>query len=98
VGKDGLIWVRVSRVAYESMSAEDAREEERLSGQPEMRFTEPVAFDVFEPDGRYLGHVVAPRGFTTSPTPVFTREFVWAVELGEFDVISIVRYRVKTST
>jgi 6-bladed beta-propeller len=98
VGKDGTIWVRVPQPAYENMSEAEAREEERLSGgRPQVRFAEPVAFDVFEPDGRYLGHVSAPRRFSTSPTPVFTRDAVWATERGDLDVVSIVRFRVNHS-
>jgi hypothetical protein len=37
-----------------------------------------VVFDVFEPDGRYLGSVTTPSGFLVFPEPVFRGDTVWA--------------------
>jgi hypothetical protein len=55
-----------------------------------------VVFDVFEEDGRYLGAVRAPHGFQARWTqPVFTREWVLAIVLDEYDVESVVKFRVE---
>ncbi len=96
VGEDGRIWVRLSQLGQPEMSVEEAREEEQRTNRPQIRYREPVAFDVFEPDGRYLGHVRAPQGFSMSPEPVFRGDFVWAVSRDDLDVPTVVRYRMVT--
>jgi hypothetical protein len=58
------------------------------------RFAEPVVFDVFERDGRYLGRVRAPMEFSTWPRPVFREDRVWATERDELGVQYVVRYRI----
>jgi hypothetical protein len=93
-GEDGTIWVAVSQPGYLSMTADEAREEEQLSGRVQMRYSELVAFDVFDAEGRFLGHVRAPRSFQLHPSPIFDGERVWAVARDELDVASIVTYRV----
>lgn len=95
VGEDGRIWVRVSMPGVETMTAEEARTEEERTGDPQIRFEEPVAFDVFEPDGRYLGHVRAPDGFQSYPVPIFRGDTVWAALRDDLGVISIVRLEVE---
>jgi hypothetical protein len=100
-GDDGRIWVLLSQPGVEIMSDAEARAgTPAVSGtgvQPRslpQRFREPVVFDVFEPDGTYLGRVRTPDGFSTSPEPVFRGDLVWAVERDELDVPRIVRYRI----
>lgn len=94
--EDGRIWVRVSTRGErvdEVASALPPRE--GSTPRPESHFLEPVAFDVFEPDGRYLGHVVAPEGFQTGPTPVIRGDTVWAVTIDpELGIPQVVRYRI----
>jgi hypothetical protein len=77
------------------MTVEEARDEERRTDRPQIRYRQRVAFDVFEPDGRYLGHVETPGGFTTSPQPIFRGDYVWAVATGELDMPTVVRYRLE---
>jgi hypothetical protein len=55
---------------------------------------EPVAFDVFEEDGTYLGRVVNDMGFSTFPTPVFGSQYVWAATSDELGVERVVRFRI----
>ncbi|MCE2454671.1 MAG: hypothetical protein J4G12_02480 [Gemmatimonadetes bacterium] len=57
---------------------------------------EDTRYDVFEPDGTYLGVVVAPHEFTSFPVPVFGRDHVWAVSVDEQRVERVVRYRILT--
>lgn len=68
-GDDGRLWIQLSQPGHVEQ-ADDA------SDPPEWK--EPVVFDVFEPDGRYLGQVVAPEGFLQYPSPVFRGDTVWA--------------------
>ena len=76
------------------MTAAEASEEERRTGRPQMRFEEPPAFDVFAPDGRFLGHVRVPESFQMRPEPIVRGDSVWAVTRDDLDVASIVRFRV----
>jgi hypothetical protein len=70
--------------------------EELTPGEiPPQTWLEPVAFDVFEPDGRYLGMVRAPEGFSRSPRPVMRGDTVWAVVRGELEVPYVVRFHVR---
>lgn len=91
---DGNIWVLVSQPGHMTMTAAEARQEERVRGIPPLRFEEPAAFDVFSPDGRFLGHVKTPPAFRTRPEPIIRGDTVWAVARDELDVATIVRYRI----
>jgi hypothetical protein len=76
-GDDGRIWVLLSRPGVRDSTAPT------MAGTGTFQYSvstwkEPVAFDVFEPDGRYLGEVQAPDGFQTWPEPIFRADTVWA--------------------
>jgi len=91
-GRDGRIWVRLST---------EGRRIENENHDPENPFSEPVTwrestrYDVFEPDGTYLGPVVPPDEFAPSPDPVFVRDHVWAVTVDDLGVQRVVRYRIE---
>jgi hypothetical protein len=53
-----------------------------------------VVFDVFEPDGRYLGSVATPSGFLAFPEPVFRGDTVWAVVEDADGVRYVRRYEI----
>lgn len=97
VARDGRLWVQVPREAYQRPNADALLREAEGRQFPARTWVEPVAFDVFEPDGRYLGLVTTPPGFSTAPTPVFAGDTVIAVELDAMDVPQVVRYRVRRS-
>ena len=95
VGVEGRIWVLLhqpgERIPEDEILGEDPDDPD---ARPAPRWREPVAFDVFEPDGRYLGMVTAPTGFSVNPTPVFGRDHVWAVVRDELDVQYVTRFRI----
>lgn len=91
-GADGRIWVRVS---VPSVRVEDPLFDPPDPNAVKDNWVEPVAFDVFEPDGTFLGHVQAPQDFGVHPTPRFEGDFVWGVTRDEFDVQRFVRYRME---
>ncbi len=93
VGAHGRIWVRLHQEAYQIEPVEPERE--LAPGEiPEHTWLEPVAFDVFEPNGRYLGMVRAPNGFSFYPTPVIRGDTVWAVVRDDLDVPYITRFHI----
>lgn len=91
-GRDGRIWVRLTTSGLRV---------ENENHDPENPFSEPVTweestrYDVFEPDGTYLGVVVPPEEFAASPDPVFDGDYVWAVARDELGVERVVRYRIE---
>jgi len=55
-----------------------------------------VRFDVFEPDGEYLGRVSAPEGLSARyPPPVFRGDTVWAIVRDEYDVQRLNRFHLE---
>lgn len=94
VGTDGRIWVLVHQPG-ERIPADQVTEGDGPNPRPPQRWRERPAFDVFEPDGTYLGRAVGPFELTLNPTPVFHGDNVWAVVRDELDVQYIVRFRVE---
>lgn len=94
VSTEGNIWVQLSQEGYATMTEADARAEEQRTNRPQLRFSEPAAYDVFSRDGKYLGHVVAPRSFRARPEPIVRGDNVWAVTRDELDVARVVRFRI----
>lgn len=94
VGRDGRIWVLLHQpgqpVPADELTEPDPRDPDP---RPAERWREPVVFDVFDPDGTYLGQVHAPAGFSLDPTPVFDGDRVWAVVRDALDVQYITRFR-----
>lgn len=85
VGEDGRIWVL--------LSAEGRREANSAPTKP-ASWSEPVVYDVFEPDGRYLGQVTTPDGFRRYPEPVFRGDTVWAGFEDADGVLYVKRYEL----
>ncbi len=98
VGEDGRIWVWLHQEAYQIDAVDDFADQDEPGSIPEPTWIESVAFDVFEPDGRYLGRVRAPDGLAVYPTPVARGDTLWAVVEDEMDVPYIVRFHVQLGT
>ncbi|MGD8700181.1 MAG: hypothetical protein PVJ43_12875 [Gemmatimonadales bacterium] len=95
VGARGRIWIRLHQQA-ENIAQKELKSQRPAPGEvPERTWIEPIAFDVFEPDGRYLGMVRAPSGFSRYPHPVFRGDTVWATVRDEFDVPYVVRFHIQ---
>ncbi len=89
VGDDGTIWVRTHQPGIRrNRPVDDAT---RSDGMPQISWTEPTVFDVFESDGTYLGEVHVPQG-----TILFTyaRDRVWATREGEQGETLVTRLRL----
>jgi hypothetical protein len=73
VSQEGRIWLRVSQSGVRIPDAEVVEPDPAPDGRRRVvsRWREPIAFDVFEPDGRYVGRVHAPMGFLCSRDPSF---------------------------
>lgn len=86
-GYDGRIWV---------LTSQPSKRLETPVGEPvDDRWKEPIVFDVFEPDGRFLGTVSTPDGFLIDPPPVFRGDTVWAGFEDEEGVKYVKRYHVR---
>lgn len=91
-GRDGRVWVRLATEAHPVEN--DDYDPENTASAP-VFWEEPVRYDVFEPDGTYLGVVVPPDGFYTFAAPIFDADHVWAVTTDELGVQRVVRYRIE---
>lgn len=88
VGLDGRIWVSLN-VESEEFNPEKPRD--RRIPVVQFRPKQP-RWDVFEPDGRYLGRVVGPRDFTLY---AMRGNAVWGVTRDADDVPTVVKMRVE---
>lgn len=92
VGEDGRVWVWLSGRGVEAQNPDHDPDE---PGSFPTTWREEVAFDVFEPDGRYLGRVHAPMELSRYPEPIFGTDRVWAVARDDLDVQKVVVYRIE---
>lgn len=90
IGDDGRIWIDryTEAVQREPRPRDDDRPE-----QPPLTWLEPRTFDVFEPDGVFLGTVVGPP---QTELLLWKGDFVWGVERGPSDEPYVVRFRIVT--
>ncbi len=93
VGVDGSVWLyrhvqatEVENPDWTPMSPE---------GTPRTVWQEPDIFDVFDPDGRYMGPVSFPEGFVRSRKSRFSLDEVLAVVTHPLGHEQVVRYRVE---
>ncbi|MXW56777.1 MAG: hypothetical protein F4Z59_09040 [Gemmatimonadales bacterium] len=90
-GRDGRLWVRV---ATESQEVENEDHDPDSPFSTPFVWRSPLRFDVFEADGTYLGAVNPPEDFSSSPSPVFDGNDVWAVSRDDLGIQRVVRYRI----
>jgi hypothetical protein len=88
---DGRIWVQVS-TAGERFDPPPSAPQPGVPELPPLRWRSPAAWDVFEPDGSYLGRLTLPWNTTLAEA---RGNLVWAIQRGEDDENYIVRYRIE---
>jgi hypothetical protein len=91
VGRDGRIWV----LLYQPAERQDIAAPDGQPVNPGRVWVEPVVFDVFEPDGRYLGAVRVPR---ETNIQVARGDYVWGITRDSLDVQYIERLSLVGST
>ncbi|MDE2874325.1 MAG: hypothetical protein OXU69_01500 [Gemmatimonadota bacterium] len=89
-GRDGRIWVRVAAEGY---PVENEDHDPADPGSMPVLWRTPLRFDVFEPDGTYLGVVAPPEGASFS-NAVFDGDHVWGVTQDDLGVARVVRSRI----
>lgn len=97
LGLDGRIWIgltpetgpRISSISGGGGIGQGPRRPPPPAADREP--PKPSLFDVFEPDGRYLGQVQVPAG---ASAVLRKGDQVWAVALGDDDVPRVKRYRI----
>lgn len=91
VAPDGRLWVQLHTTAVESGEPVDAAPAELRVPD---RWVEPEAWDVFEPDGSFLGHLELPP---RASLLTMRGDRAWGVILGDGDVPYVVRWRVESA-
>lgn len=92
---DGRIWVLVAqpgeRIPDDELPPAPSVAVGDRPRMPPQRWRDPIVYDVFEPDGRYLGRVPAPprTSFRT-----MRGDHIWGVQRDSLDVEQVVRFRV----
>jgi hypothetical protein len=89
VGADGRIWVSVSLPS--APRTVDGPPDAQGPQTRRTTWTQPLAFDVFEPDGRYVGQVPIPSG--TYPH-VMRGDHIWGTTTDADGVPSVHRFRI----
>jgi len=90
---DGRFWMQLSQPANRLPPDPDARPDP--AGLPPLdRWNEPIVYDVFEPDGQFLGTVHVPE---RTRLMYMRGDQVWAVQTDESDVQYVVRFRIVTN-
>ena len=93
VDLEGRIWVWL-HTEGEPIPEAEIDEPEDPDARPPDRWREPMAYDVFQPDGRYLGTMRAPDRTALYSRVESRGDRVWAVTRDELDVQYVVRYRI----
>lgn len=96
VGLDGRIWISLTRgtdpkLGLSGTSGVGPGVPRAPRPADDREASKPALYDVFEPDGRYLGQVQVPAG---TSAVVRKGDKVWAVAFGDDDVPRLKRYRI----
>jgi hypothetical protein len=87
VDDDGRIWVRRHVPATEAPNRPRS-----TSGRPPLTWREPTTFDVFSPDGRFLGTLTFPARTRFQTSRGLN---VWATVAGGYGEAYVVRFRIE---
>jgi hypothetical protein len=92
IARDGNIWARVS-IPSEQIPREEL-EPQTEKGPPVRHYRSRATYEVFAPDGRFLGRVPMPPRTTMVQA---NGDYVWCITRDDNDVPSIVRFRIVPS-
>jgi len=100
---DGRLWVQRHTDGVRVTETTAEAEQREKFDSPERKWSQPLTFDVLEPQGRFLGTLTFPHSASASAVPkvqvaLARGEYVWTVERGEFDEQYVVRYRIVADT
>jgi hypothetical protein len=90
VARDGTIWARVAAPSERIPASE--LPPQRENAPPVRRFRTPVIYEVFAPDGRFLGRVPMPSRTVIVEADGST---AWGVTRDQDDLPAVVRYRIE---
>jgi len=92
VDPEGRLWVsRYTEAVFEDYSPEEAAERE-AQGLPSFRWRDELTWDVFDPEGQFLGAVTLPRN---TSFVVAIGDHVWGVHAGSYREDYVVRWRIE---
>jgi hypothetical protein len=91
IGDDGQIWVKLHVPAVKTPLDEDEKPKDP-NARPVETWSEPATFDVFQPDGTYLGRVRMPDRVNLL---AHRGDELWGSTAGEFGELYLVRYRLR---
>jgi hypothetical protein len=93
IGGDGQIWVRPFVPAEKGKATQPVMPPGR-EAPPSVTWREPVVYDVFEPDGTYLGRLKIPPHLSLW---AHSGNEVWGTVEGDSGELYVVRYRIDAS-
>jgi hypothetical protein len=89
VARDGNIWARVATPS--ALIPADELQPRREKGPPVVRFRAPIVYEVYSPQGRFLGRVPLPPRTTLLHVD---GDYFWGIVRDEDDLPSIVRFKL----
>ena len=98
---DGRLWVWPGATGSSRATTEEERRQQPGLQRRIWDYWSPTdGFDVFDADGRWIGHVDTPESWDADPypgniDPYIKGDTIWAVVKEEFDVRYIVRFEVE---
>lgn len=87
IGQDGRVWLR----RYVAAELDDSVPVAPAGEAPQRRWREPTVYDVWEPDGTFLGTIRLPAGMVARER---SGDLVWGTRIDSAGVERIVRYRI----
>ncbi len=98
---DGRLWVWPGATGSSRATTEEERRQQPGLPRTIWEYWSPTdGFDVFDVDGRWIGHVNTPESWDADPypgiiDPYFKGDTIWAVVKEEFDVRYLTRFEVE---
>jgi hypothetical protein len=90
IARDGTIWARVATPSERIPDTELSPQREK--GPPVRHYRSPVTYEVFAPDGRFLGRVPLPPRTTLVQAD---GNVAWGVTRDVDDLPAVVRFRIE---